>query len=333
MGGGGHFGGGGAHAGGHFASGHPGGAHFAGGPHFGRTGTQSYTNHYLTYTPGTRTHHLVARGSSQILFTGNSRFTGRFSPFGRRFGFSRRRFWSAGFWPWWGWDEGWWGDCDNYEWNCYDHGQDSAAGYPESREGSDYDEATEEARPMITVYLRDGTGYGALDYWLTNGVFNIETTYGSLKSFPMDQVDVRRTFTENTARGVTFTLSTSPLVSDPGPMFAPASYAPDCPSPSQASGAPASVSGPSPAASASSNASWFGAGGSSSVRGLAVASVRSNSPAALIGVQPGDIVLRVNCQQIRTAQDIESAVNNSSGPIWVSYMIQGAWLTDKKITR
>ena len=178
---------------------------------------------------------------------------------------------------------------------------------------------------MITVYLRDGTGYGALDYWLTNGVFNIETTYGALKSFPMDQVDVQRTFTENTERGVTFTLSTSPLASDPGPIFAPDSYAPDCPSPSQASGPTATASG--------SNVSWFGASGSTSDRGLAVDSVRSNSPAARIGVQPGDIVLRVNCQQIHTPQDIESAVNNSSGPIWVSYMIQGAWLTDKKIAR
>jgi len=247
-------------------------------------------------------------------------------------------FWPPfGFWPGWGWDwgwgggwdEGWWGGCDYYPENCYS-GQDSS-GYPEAREQSDYDVETEEARPMITVYLNDGSGYGALDYWTRNGTFYIETTYGAEKSFPMDQVDLKRTFTENTARGVTFSIFPYPSTSDPGPMLAPDSYAPDCPSPSQAS-APAGASAVAAIASAN-EASWFGASGRISDRGLAVDSVRSNSPAALIGVQPGDIVVRVNCQQIRSAQDIESAVNSTSGPVWVSYMIQGAWLTDKKIAR
>jgi PDZ domain len=280
----------------------------------------------------------MAGGSSQNFFASNPPFIGRFSAFPRRFGSFRRGFlpWGAGFWPGWGWgggwDEGWLPGCDSYESNC-DNGQGLAAGYPESREDSDYETSSEDAaRPMIIVYLRDGSGYGALDYWQNNGTFYIETTYGTQKSFPVDQVDVQRTFTENAARGVTFTLLPYPAASDPGPMFAPDSYAPDCPSPSQTSQPIASASTERSTA-ATNKAAWFGADGSSSDRGLAVDSVRSDSPAALIGVQPGDIVVRVNCQQIRSAQDIESAVNNTSGPIWVSYMIRGAWLTDKKISR
>jgi PDZ domain len=330
-------GGGGGHSagGGHFTAGHPGGAHFAAGLRTSRAVTRVHS-HYLTYVPGATIHHPMARSSSQNFFASNPPFIGPFSPFQRRFGFSRRGFfpWAGGFWPWWGggWDGGWWPGCDSYESNC-DNGQGLAAGYPESREDSDYETSSEDAaRPMIIAYLRDGSGYGALDYWQNNGTFYIETTYGTQKSFSMDQVDVQRTFTENAARGVTFTLLPYPAASDPGPMFAPDSYAPDCPSPSQASQSVAGAStAPSPAAT--DKAAWFGASGSSSDRGLAVDSVRSDSPAALIGVRAGDIVVRVNCQQIRSAQDIESAVNNTVGPIWVSYMIRGAWLTDKKIAR
>jgi hypothetical protein len=117
----------------------------------------------------------------------------------------------------------------------------------------------------------------------------------------------------------------------PGPVFAPDSYAPPCPSVSPASQPTAPTS--SPHAATTNEASWFGAGGSPSDRGFAVDSVRSDSPAARIGVRPGDIVVRINCQAIRSTQDIESAITNTSGTIWVSYMIKGAWLTDKKIVR
>jgi PDZ domain len=327
---GGHFAGG-----GHYASSSRGAArHFARGLRSERAATRGRTRNYLTYIRGTAVHHAIVHGSSPMFFAGNPPFVGRFSPFPRRFGFFRRGSlaWGYGLWPWWGWDDNWddWTpDCDSYESKC-GSGQGMAEGYPEAREDSDYREETEEAaRPMIMVYLQNGSGYGALDYWLTNGTLYIETTYGAEKAFSMDQVDVHRTFAENAARGVTFTLAPSPLASDPGPMFAPDSYAPDCPSPSSAS----QPTGRLPSTAAAYKGSWFGASGSSSDRGLTVDSVRSDSPAALIGVRPGDIVLRVNCQQVRSAQDIESAVNSTTGPIWVSYMIRGAWLTDKKISR
>jgi hypothetical protein len=122
-----------------------------------------------------------------------------------------------------------------------------------------------------------------------------------------------------------------PLPPYPGPVFAPDSYAPPCPSVSPASQPTAPTS--SPHAATTNEASWFGAGGSPSDRGFAVDSVLSDSPADRIGIRPGDIVVRINCQEIRSTQDIESDITNTSGPIWVSYMIKGAWLTDKKIIR
>lgn len=183
-----------------------------------------------------------------------------------------------------------------------------------------------EYRPMITIYLRDGTGYGALDYWLTNGVLHFETTYGSEKSFPIDQVDMQRTVNENAARGVYFTFYTSPSPSDPGPMLAQDSYAPPCPAESE-------PSGPAPPARISrSEESWFGATGIPGDRGLTVKSARAGSPATKVGIRPGDIVVRIDCQRVHSAEDIESAATNTTGTIWISYLIQGAWLTDKKFT-
>ncbi len=324
--GGGHFVGGGHVGGGHRV----GGAHVVQGQRGGRAVARMRTSAYLTYSRDYGAGQPMRRGSFQPLFYDRSRIPGRSSYFGRRFHNFRNGLYpyDLGFWGWggdWGWDSGWWNDCDPNEGDCQDYGR----GYPESRDESAYEQPGE-SRPSILVYLRDGTGYAALDYWLTNGVLHIETSYGTEKSFPLADVDVQRTFTENTARGVTFTLSPYPMASDPGPMFAPDSYAPECVSPSAASHATTSTSVP---AASGNSTSWFGANGSTSDQGLAVGSVRSDSPAAQIGVRPGDIVVRVNCQQVHTAQEIESAVNNTTGPVWVSYMIRGAWLTDKKITR
>jgi PDZ domain len=337
IGGGGRVGGGHAAAGGHLSGGahvvgRAGGAHFVGGPHMTQTSARIHTTRYLTYFP----HSPVRRSrfvNSTPAFSGSLPFSQPFFSGRRRFRDFRNGLFQSdwGFWPLWGWDSGFGFDCDSYESNC-NGGQSAATGYPESRDDTQYEQPPEEdARPMIMVYLRDGSGYGALDYWLTNGTFYIETTYGAQKSFPVDQVDLKRTFAENTARGVTFAVTPYPSSSDPGPMFAPDSYAPDCPVPAQAT--QASANSASASTSAAISKSWFGASGSSSDRGLAVDAVRPNSPAAMIGVQPGDVIVRVNCQQVRTGQDVESAVNNTTGPIWVSYMIRGAWLTDKKIAR
>ncbi len=198
-------------------------------------------------------------------------------------------------------------------------GEDSPGNYSESSEF--------ESRPMIVIYLRDGTGYGALDYWLTNGILHLETTYGTEKFFPLEQVDMQRTVNENAARGVYFTLHTSPSPSDPGSVFAPDSYAPPCGSALEQT----SASPPVHAAN-SSAPSWFGVNGNPGVSGLTVRSVRAGSPAAQVGIQPDDVVLRIDCHQIHTGQDIESAVANADGTVWVTYLVKAAWLTEKKFT-
>lgn len=275
-------------------------------------------------------------------------FTSPFTYFGNGFFSYGSGFRGAGGWPWWGgwgwggwdddWDSSWSPECD-WESNCQNgpgHSQgEPQAGQPESGGDVEYDQP-DVSRPPILVYLRDGTGFGALDYWLTNGTFHIETTYGTEKSLPLSDIDMQRTVAENAARGVTFTVTPYPMSSDPGSMFAPDSYAPDCPASSQppfSQPAQPTSSVPAPAAGSTSSASWFGASGTASDRGFSVTSVRPDSPASEIGVRAGDIVVRVNCQRIRTAQDIDSAANASTGPVWVSFMIRGAWLTDKKVLR
>jgi hypothetical protein len=240
-----------------------------------------------------------------------------------------------GLWPWWGWDFSDSGDeCNPYYSDCGpgpgSYVQNAQPGsYLETggdtASGSYVSSYTDTPRPTIVVYLRDGSGYGALDYWVTKGVLHIATTYGAQKSFPMEDVDLVRTGKENALNGVNFIFGNAPLVSDPGPVLAPDSYAPPCPANSSASHTTA-------AASANAQAN-FGATGSPSEKGFAVTSVRANSPAAQAGLQAGDVVVRVDCQPIRNSQDLEAAFNSSNSTNWVSYLIQGSWLTDKKIAR
>jgi PDZ domain len=224
-----------------------------------------------------------------------------------------------GYWPWWDWDSDSESQCNSYDanGNCYD-AQSSSGGTLES--------ADDQQRPMIVVYLRDGSGYGASDYWVTNGMLHIATTYGAQKVFPMEQVDLERTARENAQRDVNFTFYTYPMISDPGPVLAPDSYAPPCPAGS--SRAPQTQS-----ASPVNGEDLFGASGNASEKGLVISSVRAGSPAAQAGLQTGDVVVRADCRPIRNAQDIDSAFASSNGAIWVSYLIQGAWMTDKKIAR
>jgi hypothetical protein len=245
--------------------------------------------------------------------------TGRGGPFrSGRSGFFRNRYWPyGGFLPWWGWASTWWPDCD-FGWTCNDEW--APDNYAESYE--------EPPRPSIIVYLRDGSAYGALDYWLSAGVFHIETTYGTEKTFPLAQVDMPRTVNENSANGITVTIYSYPSPSDNGAMFIPEAYAPSCPDSPAAPSGP--VATPQPAANAAS-ASWFGASGTASGQGLSVQSVRSNSPAAVIGLQPSDVLLRIDCHPIHSAQDIDSAVSAARGTVWVSYLIRGAWRTDKQL--
>lgn len=284
---------------------------------------------HLTFQPGfgsaeRRPQAFVRRAplmQRQTHFVSPNRHSRRFAVLRSRFGFPANDFFPApfAFWPWWGWDWGSPNNCSTYDGSgkCYDQ-QDY---------GSHPAEASEDMqRPMIIVYLRDGSGYGALDYWVTNGTLHIATTYGVHKTFPMEQVDLERTGKENAQRGVNFTFYTYPMISDPGPVLAPDSYAPACPA--QTMPAP-----PAESASTGNGLASFGATGTASEKGLVVNTVQAGSSAAQAGLQAGDVLVQVDCQPIHQAADMENAFASSNGPVWVSYLIQGAWLTDKKVSR
>ena len=301
-----------------------GGAHFASGM---RMAPAAHRSPHLTYLAPYRSGRPAYRNSARAYLVGANGFRGfRNNPFAfhSALGFSRTRFfpWGFGYWPFWGWDSSNWNDCSSFGGNC----EADPAPYTSYIESSD-----DSDRPLITVYLRDGSGYGATDYWVTSGVLHIQTTYGAHKTFPMSEVDLERTGRENAEQGISFTFHTYPMVSDPGPVLAPDSYAPACPAISRASQKrnEAGVS----SGSSTAAGDWFGAVGSESQKGLAISSVRSGSPAAEAGLQAGDVVVRVDCQPIRSARDMEEAFRASSGTVWVSYLIQGSWMTDKKVIR
>ena len=310
-----------------------GGAHFGGGGHFsrgggmaGHPGSSSHLSSphlpspYLTYDP--------RRTASSSFFTSSSfapnfrsgAFVRRRSHFlGRGRGFNRNTF-ASGFYGW-----GWWGpDCEPYwawDWEC-GLMPDGWSNY------SDAEFSEVEPRPVVVFYLRDGTGLGATDYWRVDNTLHLKTTYGADKTFAMDQVDMQRTVDENAARGVYFTLGTMPSVVIGGPVPVPDSHPPVC--------APASTQSASAAASAQgerSATSLLGVSGTPSESGLRIDSVRAGSPAARLGVRSGDVVLQVDCQQVHSGQDIASAIAvNTTGAVWVSYMIKGAWLSAGQIS-
>ena len=78
---------------------------------------------------------------------------------------------------------------------------------------------------MVIFYTRDGNGFGANDYWQEDEVVHLATTAGSEKTFPMSELDAKKTAEENAARGVYFTLFNAPLA-ETGPQLASVPYPP-----------------------------------------------------------------------------------------------------------
>jgi len=61
--------------------------------------------------------------------------------------------------------------------------------------------------PGVTVlYLKDGTSFGVIDYWLEGGRLHYVTTYGGANAMDMDDLDTQHTVDENAKQGVKFTL-------------------------------------------------------------------------------------------------------------------------------
>ncbi len=89
---------------------------------------------------------------------------------------------------------------------------DNSGGYspaPSSlQQGTDQSSpAAAPAPPAATViYLKDGTSYEVMSYWLDAGKLHYITNYGGETTVDMGQLDLQRTVDENTRAGVSFTL-------------------------------------------------------------------------------------------------------------------------------
>jgi hypothetical protein len=189
----------------------------------------------------------------------------------------RQSYLGYGVWPLYGWVSSWEPDCAPYSgWDCY---------------GNEYSDTEAEASALpppaeirlnsvLVIYLRNGSGYGTNDYWIADGKLNFVTTYNSEKSVVLEDVDWQRTVDDNANRGLYFTLRYAPSKQRYKPSIAPTC---SIPTKSQAGSASSAVGG---------EAQSFGVTVSSINQGSKVTFVRAGSPAAQLGISPGDIVLR-----------------------------------------
>jgi hypothetical protein len=86
---------------------------------------------------------------------------------------------------------------------------DSSGSYaPAPEQGSDLSSqnAAPAPPPATLIYLKDGTSYGAMSYWLDAGQLHYITNYGGEATVDMGQLDLQRTVDENARIGVDFTL-------------------------------------------------------------------------------------------------------------------------------
>jgi len=83
---------------------------------------------------------------------------------------------------------------------------------------------------------------------------------------------------------------------------------------------------------ATSEAALLGVVGYPSDNGFTVTSVRAGSPAAQAGINAGDIISKIDGQEVHSSHDIESAIAaNATGTVRVTYLIKGAWSTEREI--
>jgi hypothetical protein len=79
--------------------------------------------------------------------------------------------------------------------------------------------------PATLIYLKDGTSYEVMSYWLDAGKLHYITNYGGESTLDMGQLDLQRTVDENTRIGVDFTLrpaAPTPAAPQPTPDSQPA---------------------------------------------------------------------------------------------------------------
>jgi hypothetical protein len=71
------------------------------------------------------------------------------------------------------------------------------------------------------LYLKDGTVYAVINYWLADGKLVYQTNYGGENSIDLDQIEMQKTVDVNASRGVNFTLRPKPLGNDQNPAATP----------------------------------------------------------------------------------------------------------------
>ena len=74
------------------------------------------------------------------------------------------------------------------------------------QQGSDQSRRLPPAPPTTLIYLKDGTSYEVMSYWLDAGKLHYITNYGGETTVDMGQLDLQRTVDENARAGVSFTL-------------------------------------------------------------------------------------------------------------------------------
>ena len=155
--------------------------------------------------------------------------------------------WGLG-WPWfgyWNWGPAWidpiWG-WPGYDYNGYragyapDYSYDG--NYSSSAPAENYQSSDAVAAPVdegysssspgngkldmpVLLYMKDGSAYAASDYWVQDGKLHYVLSSGAEKMVDLDQVDVRRTITENVDLGTQVTFKPRPAHSEPSPEIPP----------------------------------------------------------------------------------------------------------------
>ena len=214
-GGGGHMGGGGGHMGG--GGGHMGGGHFSSGGH------GASPRGFAPRTAPTTIRR--PRGSPPPVGAGirNPRFQQHPTRFVHRrvFGARSRRFrrgFNSSWWPYWCpsyW--GWGFNC--YTWPYLGYGYGFGTDLPNDDPGAQSIPSyaypgyryEEDRRDLTELYLKDGTVYDVIDYWLEDGKIHFRTREGSVEQvLGVDELDLQTTVDVNTRRGFRFVLRNEP---------------------------------------------------------------------------------------------------------------------------
>lgn len=67
--------------------------------------------------------------------------------------------------------------------------------------------------------------------------------------------------------------------------------------------------------------------------GVVVSSVQTKSPAAVLTLQHGDIIVKVNSNTVKTVQDFYKELGNAKGEIWFDFIREGHTLSTAKIKK